>query len=259
MKFHTLIASDIDGTLIPEETTVIPEAVFEQVRAAYEKGFLFVAASGRQYPSLRALFEPVADQMAFLVENGSGLYYRDEMIASEVFDRDVALQIAQFVQNTPNCEFLADGEEEICVIPKSERLLPQLIDVQKLTVRVVKDFEELPEHMMKIAVWCTDGAACHDAAFKAAFGDQAYIAVSGESWIDFSKSNKGNGIRTACRMFQIPEDQTYAFGDNWNDVTMLDTVAHPYIMQSANEALKKRYPSICTNVPDELKKILQNH
>ena len=48
MSFHTLIASDIDGTLIPEETTIIPEAVYAQVRTAREKGFLFMAASGRQ-------------------------------------------------------------------------------------------------------------------------------------------------------------------------------------------------------------------
>ena len=45
MSFHTLIASDIDGTLIPEETTIIPEAVYAQVRTAREKGFLFMAAS----------------------------------------------------------------------------------------------------------------------------------------------------------------------------------------------------------------------
>lgn len=259
MKFHTLIASDIDGTLIPEETTVIPEAVFEQVRAAHEKGFLFVAASGRQYPSLRELFAPVADLMAFLAENGSGVFYHDKMIHSETFEPELAEEIARFVQNTPNCEFLADGEEEICVIPKSDRLLHQLIDVQKLKVRVVDDFAALPKGIMKIAVWCTDNAENHDAAFKAAFGDQAYVAISGQSWIDFSKSNKGNGVRNVCKLFGIPEERTYGFGDNWNDVTMLDAVAHPYIMHSANDVLKQRYPNVCFNVPEELKKILQNN
>lgn len=258
MKFHTLIASDIDGTLIPEETTVIPESVFEQVRAAHEKGYLFVAASGRQYHSLRALFAPVADKMVFLAENGSGVFYQDRMISSESFPKEVAIEIAKFVQNTPNCEFLADGEEEICVIPKSETLLHQLIDVQELSIRVVKEFEELPDHIMKIAVWCMDGAACHDAAFKAAFEDCANVAISGKSWIDFSRSTKGNGIRTVCRIFGIPEHKTYGFGDNWNDVSMLDTVAHPYIMQTAEEALKLRYPNVCASVPEEMKKIMES-
>ena len=115
MNFHSLIASDIDGTLIPEETTVIPDEVFAQVRAAHERGVLFVAGSGRQSYSLRALFDPVVDQMAFLIENGSALFYQDKMIHADVFPRDVAIDIAKYVQATPNCEFLADGEGDSCV------------------------------------------------------------------------------------------------------------------------------------------------
>lgn len=257
MKFHTLIASDIDGTLIPEESTVIPEAVFEQVRAAHEKGCLFVAASGRQYYSLRALFEPVVDKMAFLIENGSALFYQDKMIHADAFDRDLAISIAKFVQATPNCEFLADGEGDSCVIPKSDRFIRQLLDVQKLSICQISDFDEFPEQIMKIAVWCTDGAVCHEKAFKEAFGHCSNIAISGKTWIDFSASNKGAGVKAACRIFGIPEENTYGFGDNWNDVTMLDVVRHPYIMASAHPELKAKYPNVCVNVPDELKKIFQ--
>ena len=32
-----------------------------------------------------------------------------------------------------------------------------------------------------------------------------------------------------------------AFGDNYNDVAMLDLVGHPYIMQSAAPELRQRY------------------
>lgn len=257
MNFHTLIASDIDGTLIPEETTVIPEAVFAQVRAAHERGVLFVAASGRQYYSLRALFEPVVEQMAFLIENGSALFYQDKMIHADVFPRDVAIDIAKYVQATPNCEFLADGEGDSCVIPKSERFMHQLLEVQKLSIRRIDSFDQFPEKVMKIAVWCTDGADCHAAAFEAAYGHCAHIAVSGRSWIDFSASTKGAGVQAACRIFGIPEECTYAFGDNWNDVTMLDAVRHPYIMATARPQLLERYPNVCTSVPREMQKIFE--
>lgn len=257
-QFHTLIASDVDGTLIPEEATVIPETVFDAVRKAYDLGYLFVAASGRQYYSLRALFEPVVDKMAFLIENGSALFWQDKMIHADAFERDLAIEIAQFVQATPNCEFLADGEGDSCVIPKSEAFVRQLLDVQKLSIVQIEDFDQFPEQIMKIAVWCTDGAECHEAAFKAAYGDRAQIAISGRTWIDFSASNKGQGVRAACRKFDIPMERTIAFGDNWNDVTMLDTVARPYIMASARPELQARYPSICADVPAELEKIFEN-
>ena len=74
---HTLIASDIDGTLIPEEDTVVPEVIFDRVREAWEKGYLFMAASrGDSTPVCGALFTPVADKMAFVIENGGGFIFR---------------------------------------------------------------------------------------------------------------------------------------------------------------------------------------
>lgn len=54
-----LVASDIDGTLVPEGTTSINPEFYEIIRKLKEKGILFVGASGRQYSSMRALLDPV--------------------------------------------------------------------------------------------------------------------------------------------------------------------------------------------------------
>lgn len=259
MKFHSLIASDIDGTLIPEESTVMPEAVFEQVRAACEKGYLFVAASGRQYPSLRSIFAPVADKMAFLIENGGGLYFRDELLYANAFERELAIAIAKYVQATPNCEFLADGAGDSFVIPKTEAFLHQLLEVQKLQIRCIPDFDHFPDQVMKIAVWCTDGSERHERDFCGAWGGKAKIAISGKSWIDFNISDKGSGLKAACELFGIPQERTIAFGDNWNDVPMLDFVHRPYIMKTARPQLLAQYAQVCEDVPSELKKILAEH
>lgn len=256
MRFHTLIASDIDGTLIPEESTTLPGEMFDRVRSAYQKGFLFVAASGRQYPSLRSLFEPVADQMAFLIENGGGLYFHDELIYANAFEREQAIAIAKYVQATPDCEFLADGEGDSYVIPKTGDFLYQLREVQKLQICRVEDFEQFPDKVMKIAVWCVNGAEKYEKDFRAAWGHCARVAISGAAWIDFSISDKGTGLRAACELFGVPRENTIAFGDNWNDVSMLDFAARPYIMRTARPQLLARYSRVCENVPAELEKIL---
>lgn len=257
MTFHTLIASDIDGTLIPEEDTVVPEVIFDRVREAWEKGYLFMAASGRQYPSLRALFTPVADKMAFVIENGGGIYFQDKLIYANSFQRPTAIQIARYVQSQPDCEFLADGEGDSYAIPKTQAFIHQLEDVQKLGVRYIRDFEEFPERVMKIAVWCPQGTADHEGPFRKTWGHCSRVAVSGTTWIDFSVSDKGTGLRAACELFHIPREKTIAFGDNWNDESMLDFVAHPYIMATANAGLRGKYANVCASVPEELKKILE--
>ena len=69
-----LIASDIDGTLLPPGETDIPTRIFPLLRRLTERGVLFCPASGRQYHSLRRLFAPVADDMCYLCENGSILF-----------------------------------------------------------------------------------------------------------------------------------------------------------------------------------------
>ena len=44
-----LIASDIDGTLLPEGTDRINPEIYEVIRKLKEKDILFAAASGRHF------------------------------------------------------------------------------------------------------------------------------------------------------------------------------------------------------------------
>ena len=59
IQFHTLVASDLDGTLLPEGQTELSCAVFDEIRRLHDCGILFCAASGRPLDALRELFAPV--------------------------------------------------------------------------------------------------------------------------------------------------------------------------------------------------------
>ena len=74
-----LVASDLDGTLLLNGAQQLPEEIFPLIRELKKLGILFVAASGRQYPNMRRLFDPVADEMAFICENGA-LAVRNEKV-----------------------------------------------------------------------------------------------------------------------------------------------------------------------------------
>lgn len=69
-----LIVSDIDGTLIPYGKKELPEALFPLISRLRRAGVLFCPASGRQFHSLRKLFAPVAEELAFLCENGAAIF-----------------------------------------------------------------------------------------------------------------------------------------------------------------------------------------
>ena len=61
-----LIASDIDGTLLPEGTHRLNPEIFQVIQKLKEKGVLFAAASGRHYISMSRLFEPVKNDIIFI-------------------------------------------------------------------------------------------------------------------------------------------------------------------------------------------------
>lgn len=69
-----LVTCDIDGTLLHGEETSIDTETLEEIRRLREKGILFCPASGRQYHSLRRLFAPVQDEIAYICENGSVVF-----------------------------------------------------------------------------------------------------------------------------------------------------------------------------------------
>lgn len=48
-----LVATDIDGTLIRESSSVLPEEIFDLIRELRKRDIYFAAASGRQYMGLK--------------------------------------------------------------------------------------------------------------------------------------------------------------------------------------------------------------
>lgn len=66
--------------------------------------------------------------------------------------------------------------------------------------------------------------------------------MAGPYWIDTTLANKGIGVTSICRILGIDLTDVMAFGDNYNDVSMLDIVGHPYIMDGAAGPLREKYP-----------------
>ena len=61
-----LVASDVDGTLLPEGSSDMNPELYDVIRRLKEKGIVFAAASGRQMNSVRRVFRPVLDDVYFI-------------------------------------------------------------------------------------------------------------------------------------------------------------------------------------------------
>ena len=106
-----LIASDIDGTLLPEGTAQINPEIFQVIRKLKEKEILFAAASGRHYTSMSKLFEPVKNDIIFITENGAYVCCRGYDMLEQVVEWELVCQWVREVRQIPGASFTLDTKE----------------------------------------------------------------------------------------------------------------------------------------------------
>ena len=132
-------------------------------------------------------------------------------------------------------------------------------DMARLNNRVVlvDDPEQVDEDIIKVSAFCAGGTEPVVRALGPRWGEKFRMAVAGPTWMDFTLSDKGTGIRGLCSALGVATEDVMAFGDNWNDLQMLTLVGQPWIMDTADEELKKRIPNHCSNVVEVLEQLLE--
>ncbi len=250
-----LIASDIDGTLMPYGQTGISEDAFRQIERLADKGVMFCPASGRQYKSLRALFAPVADKLYYMCENGAVLFGPGDpatVLAKTAMERTEAVALCRAIVAHPDCEVLISGQNTSYLCPKQEDMVVLIRDFVGNDVVLVKDPGDVPEDIVKIAAFCRRGAAAEVDGPLSKWGKVFSMAVAGAPWLDFTLADKGLGLNKLCAAVGIKPEEVLAFGDNFNDVPLLKAAGTAYIMAGADPALLKMFPNHCQRVEEVL-------
>ena len=253
-----LVCSDIDGTLLQYGKKELEGEIFEQIRQLYRRGILFCPASGRQYTSLRRLFAPVAEHCVFLCENGGVIYKDEQCIAKNPMPRALAEEIAMdmWTRSDGQGEVMLSGQNTAYLM---ERGLGMLKRVQFVGnhYKIIHSPREVPEPITKVSVYLHQGVEGYVDRFVPRW-KEANCAVAGPLWIDTTFANKGMGVRSVCQTLGIGLEEVMAFGDNYNDVSMLDVAGVPYIMDSAAAPLREKYPLHTPRPEDILRQLLQH-
>ena len=236
-----LIASDIDGTLLPYDETVMPQRLFPLIRRLRERNILFCPASGRQYHSMRTLFAPVADEMCFLCENGAVLYGPGTeegapLLSKTLLPRQEALALSRAIMDIPGCDVIIEGQNLNYLCGCGPELVHEMAVNHGNLVTMVDRPEDVPEEIVKIAAYCPNGMDGPAALLAPRWGEPFHMAVAGLVWLDFSIATKGTGLAEMCGALGVSPEETAAFGDNWNDQAMLDMAGRCYLMEQADGA-----------------------
>ena len=249
-----LIASDLDGTILLQNAQSVDNSLFETIHKISEKGIIFAPASGRQYNSLKMLFEPVEKDLMYIAENGALVMYKDEVLFKSPMNRKLAMEIIEDVYEHCSCEVLVSGLNTAYIKPKAKEYLHRMTTMVKYKTSIVDNFDDIQEDILKVSVCDISGIKNSREYFTRKWSDKVLTAVSGELYLDFTANgvNKGTAIKNIQEKLGISPDECMAFGDNYNDIEMLDNVRHSYAMELAVEDIKKHAKYITKSVEKTL-------
>lgn len=238
-----MVITDVDGTLIPEGTKEFPAELLEIVQKLQTYSIGFGTASGRQFNSLYALFQSVADDMLFFCENGTIVYDgQGNLLDHTPIPRDIVADLFRHAVGFEDAEILLGAISTAYIHPKSEDFVHLMRDVKNSAVTVAETIDDVAEDVCKISVYCPSGSEKFAAYLKEHWIPTCRMEESAENWLDFSVGNKADGIKKMLTQSGISLKDVMYFGDNYNDLDVLRMVGHPWLMAHAVPQLRAEFP-----------------
>lgn len=241
---HTLVVCDLDGTLLPEGSKSLNPEIFDLISRLAAKGVCFCVASGRADFSLRKLFAPVAEDIYFLSENSTVIHEGSRLLKKTVIPGDFARALVESINSRSDCFARVNTESvHYYIVPDASAKLNMFPGGIR-----VRTFDEVQGEISQVTACAHDSISAPAEELIPLWEGKINVAVNRGRWLDFSPVGKGDGLKWLCDYLHISLADVYAFGDDFNDVSMLELAGHPYIMDTAAESLRQQFPCHCSNV-----------
>ena len=239
-----IYASDMDGTFLREDHSFDKKSFRRILDQFKEKDYLFVAASGRSLQSLKLVFEEFADEIGFVAENGSIVEYQGQMIfLDEPIRPEVYLPIIAGIDAGPygsSRSMVLSGLENFYLLKNAE---PQFLGAMTnyyAHFQLVDSFEDVQEKIIKINAKFTPDEMDQARLWLNQTFEGVTAMTTGFDNIDIipNGSNKSVGLNHLCSHFGITGRHVVAFGDNQNDLDLLDFAGLAIATENAREEVK---------------------
>ena len=255
-----VIASDLDGTLLLHGAKELNPEIYDIILELKKHGIIFISASGRQLDSQKRLFAPIVDELVYVAENGALCLYNGETIITTEIERELCLRVVDEISKYPGCKPLISCADCCYILSGDDAYLDHVVNVVKNTTKTVDRFEDITEPFLKIAYFRDENIAETAVHFQKCFSKDLKVVTSGNCWVDLLPydCNKATALRTLLQRMHVDPKDVISFGDQQNDVEMLDMAGISYAMEEAVPEAKACADYITDSVEKTLLEILKN-
>ena len=244
-----LFASDIDGTMLADNSTELDPIYFKTIREMKDREILFCVASGRPYRTLQYLFEPVKDDIVYITQNGAAVFYQDRLISSSSMSKEDSEQLVRDTYAIPGAQVLY-CTEKMSYCGKNDYDCYHLMSEQfHFQMEMVEDPVKLPMPCIKYSLYLKSGVEEKTAAYFVQNKSKTHeVACGGKYFMDVMNrgTNKGTALQRIMDYFHLDPGECAACGDNSNDLEMLRAVGCSIAVRNA----RKEVRDICRCVTD---------
>ena len=223
-----LVATDMDGTFLDEAGQFDRERLKALLSSYKERGIYFAVASGRGLLSLEKHFADVKDEIIFIAENGSLVRFHGQDLYEATMPRDFYLSTFEKLKTSPYFDekkMLLTGKKACYVLNTVDETYLMFSHHYNENIQKVASLEDITDEIFK---------------FTTNFTEETVEA--GESWVN----EHVPGVKAMTTGFEsidivldyvdklnLDMDQVMAFGDNLNDLHMMQVVGHPVAPENA--------------------------
>lgn len=237
-----LIATDMDGTWLNHEGDYDHHLFEKLLKQMRQKNVVFVVNSGDDLANLRGHFSEYADQLYYVIENGSMVVKGRQVMHIEPLS-DQSLKNILAIEKKSNFPFIFCGVRSAYVRKKDG--LKFFNRMRKLfrTLKQVDDFEDIvsQDRMLKASFFLPhEQLSQYVEKLSKEYPETEFVSGSAISIDMLDKGmDKSIGLRYLGQRLGIDSKEMIAFGDSGNDVAMLKYVGHSYATAQALPSAKR--------------------
>ncbi|WP_126241928.1 Cof-type HAD-IIB family hydrolase [Burkholderia gladioli] len=242
------ICTDLDGTLLNRDHQLDPYTI-DTVRRLAADDIPIIIATGRHHADVAGIRDVLGIRPYLITSNGARVHEPDD---TPLYASDIAPAV---VRELVRPELVGEHGRVIVNLFTDtgwliDREAPHLLEFHQDSgfVYRVADLPAYPAEDVAKVLYIGEPADLAVLAERLAsrFGDALYVTYSLPDCLEVMTAgvSKGRALRVVLERLGLDRAHCVAFGDNMNDIDLLETAGHPFMMDNANPDLVLRLPDV---------------